>query len=58
MNRRNKAITLRVTDSEKTQLVKKAEKCGLSLSSYLRCAGLFIDEECCVYVNANEEDML
>ena len=56
MNKRTKSITLRVTDSEKTQLEKNAKKYGLSMSGYLRCAGLLIENECSGNANNIEEE--
>ena len=40
MNDNRKLINIRVTEKEKTQLDKLAQKCGLSLSEYLRKRGL------------------
>lgn len=36
----NKLINIRVTNDEWTTLERKAKKCGLSLSAYLRKVGL------------------
>ncbi len=36
MNKRDKSIYVRVTQNEHTSIRKKANKCGLSLSEYLR----------------------
>ena len=40
MNENRKLINIRVTEKEKAQLDKLAQKCGLSLSEYLRKRGL------------------
>ena len=40
MNDSRKLINIRVTEKEKAQLDKLAQKCGLSLSEYLRKRGL------------------
>ena len=40
MNDNRKLINIRVTEKEKTQLDRLAQKCGLSLSEYLRKRGL------------------
>lgn len=40
MRTRNKLINIRVTDDEWLTLERKAKKCGLSLSAYLRKVGL------------------
>lgn len=40
MNDSRKLINIRVTEKEKVQLDKLAQKCGLSLSEYLRKRGL------------------
>ncbi len=40
MNDSRKLINIRVTGKEKAQLDKLAQKCGLSLSEYLRKRGL------------------
>ncbi len=40
MNDNRKLINIRVTEKEKAQLDKLAQKCGLSLSEYLRKRGL------------------
>lgn len=40
MRTRNKLITIRVTNNEWAALERKAKKCGLSLSAYLRKVGL------------------
>lgn len=40
MRTRNKLINIRVTNDEWTALERKAKKCGLSLSAYLRKTGL------------------
>jgi len=40
MNDNKKLINIRVTEKEKTQLDRLAQKCGLSLSEYLRKRGL------------------
>ena len=40
MNDSKKLINIRVTEKEKAQLDKLAQKCGLSLSEYLRKRGL------------------
>ena len=40
MNDSRKLINIRVTENEKAQLDKLAQKCGLSLSEYLRKRGL------------------
>lgn len=40
MNDNRKLINIRVTEKEKVQLVRLAQKCGLSLSEYLRKRGL------------------
>ena len=40
MRQRNVAINIRVTESEKNKLEKAAKLCRLSLSAYLRKAGL------------------
>ena len=40
MNDSRKLIHIRVTEKEKVQLDKLAQKCGLSLSEYLRKRGL------------------
>lgn len=40
MRTRNKLINIRVTNDEWTVLERKAKKCGLSLSAYLRKVGL------------------
>lgn len=38
---RNKSIFVRVTDREKSKIISKAKKCGLTLSEYIRqvCLG-------------------
>lgn len=38
---RNKSIFVRVTDREKNKIISKANKCGLTLSEYIRqvCLG-------------------
>lgn len=38
--KRNKSIYVRVSEKEKKKLVATAEKCGLTLSGYLRQTGL------------------
>ena len=40
MNDNRKLINIRVTEKEKAQLDRLAQKCGLSLSEYLRKRGL------------------
>ena len=40
MNDSKKLINIRVTEKEKAQLDRLAQKCGLSLSEYLRKRGL------------------
>lgn len=40
MRTRNKLINIRVTNDEWAALERKAKKCGLSLSAYLRKTGL------------------
>ena len=40
MNDSKKLINIRVTEKEKAQLERIAQKCGLSLSEYLRKRGL------------------
>jgi len=40
MNDSKRLINIRVTEKEKAQLDKLAQKCGLSLSEYLRKRGL------------------
>ena len=40
MNNNRKLINIRVTEKEKVQLDRLAQKCGLSLSEYLRKRGL------------------
>lgn len=40
MRTRDKSINIRVTSGEKKHLERKAKKCGVSLSVYLRKAGL------------------
>ena len=40
MRNRNTHINIRVTPNEKKQLERKAKKCGLSVSEYLRQRGL------------------
>ena len=40
MNDNRKLINIRVTEKEKAQLDQLAQKCGLSLSEYLRKRGL------------------
>ena len=40
MNDNKKLINIRVTEKEKAQLERLAQKCGLSLSEYLRKRGL------------------
>ena len=40
MNDSRKLINIRVTEKEKAQLDKLAQKCGVSLSEYLRKRGL------------------
>ena len=40
MRNRNTHINIRVTPNEKKQLERKAKKCGLSVSEYLRKRGL------------------
>lgn len=40
MRTRNKLINIRVTNDEWATLERKAKKCGLSLSAYLRKVGL------------------
>ena len=40
MNDNKKLINIRVTEKEKVQLERIAQKCGLSLSEYLRKRGL------------------
>lgn len=40
MNDNRKLINIRVTEKEKVQLDRLAQKCGLSLSEYLRKRGL------------------
>lgn len=40
MNDNRKLINIRVTEKEKEQLDRLAQKCGLSLSEYLRKRGL------------------
>lgn len=40
MRTRNKLINIRVTNDEWAALERKAKKCGLSLSAYLRKVGL------------------
>ena len=40
MNDSRKLINIRVTEKEKAQVEKLAQKCGLSLSEYLRKRGL------------------
>ena len=40
MRTRDKSINIRVTNGEKKRLERKAKKCGMSLSVYLRKAGL------------------
>lgn len=40
MRTRNKLINIRVTNDEWAALERKAKKCGLSLSAYLREVGL------------------
>ena len=43
MNDNRKLINIRVTEKEKAQLDRLAQKCGLSLSEYLRKRGLGYD---------------
>ena len=40
MKNRNRIINTRVTSSEKAQIVRRAQKCGLSVSEYLRQRGM------------------
>lgn len=40
MNDNRRLINIRVTEKEKAQLDRLAQKCGLSLSEYLRKRGL------------------
>ena len=40
MRQRSTAINIRVTDTEKRKMETAAQKCGLSLSAYLRKLGL------------------
>lgn len=47
MKIRNKMITVRVTDSEKSKLEYAASKCKLPLSEYLRKLGLGKAVELC-----------